>query len=423
MRPSKLRLTAATAALLAATAIPAGAQENITLQWQTANLTEAQFEPIWREIVAEFEQDHPNVTIEPVLVARKDHWTKFVTAAQARQAPCVVSVVVPTAAYSGYLLPLDEFFEKEPQEWRDAWSDDVLDAARFEGELYGLPSWGGIYGEVYNRELVEAAGLDPDNPPKTWDEYLAWAKALTGDDQWATAVLGGPTDTTTRILLTWIWSNGGEAFNEDMTEATFASDPKSLEAIKFYLGLATEHGVAAPGATTTNYLEQTNLFAQKKIATMRNAYWGVAKVLIDNPELEGKLFVTKPPHEVEDPVTVATMAADSISSNCEHPEMAWEFIKFNNQPKWAIQRARVANWMPLRSDLLEEPEIQADPMLAQFLELGKRARTYPLPHPAWEEISADDVVEAVQAALLEPERTEEIFQELDREVTEKLNDY
>ena len=29
---------------------------------------------------------------------------------------------------------------------------------------------------------------------------------------------------------------------------------------------------AAPAPTTTNYLEQTNLFAQNKIANMRNAY-------------------------------------------------------------------------------------------------------------------------------------------------------
>ncbi len=406
-----------------ATSLTAIAQEPVTLQWQTANLTEDQFKPIMDQLLAEFHESRPGIQIEPIPVARKDHWTKFVTAAQAREAPCVVSVQVPTAAYNGYLMPLDDYFGAESEEWQSAWSDGVLAAAQLEGELYGLPSWGGIYGEVYNRDLVEKAGLDPSNPPTNWEEYLAWSQALTGEDHWATVVLGGPTDTTTRILLTWIWSNGGEAFNEDMTEATFASNPKSLEAIKFYLGLATDEGVAAPGATTTNYLEQTNLFAQEKIGTMRNAYWGVAKVTIDNPELEGKLFATRPPAQVENAPTVATLAADSISSNCEHPDEAWEFIKFNNEPKWALMRAQVANWMPLRNDLTDLPEVQSDPMLKQFLEIGQNARTYPLPHPAWAEISQDDVVAAVQEALLEPERTEEIFQNLDQEITQKLNDY
>ncbi len=416
-------LTLLAGALMGATGLTAAAQEPVTLQWQTANLTEEQFQPIMEQLLAEFQEANPNIRIEPIPVARKDHWTKFVTAAQAREAPCIVSVQVPTAAYNGYLMPLDEFYRGEPEAWQNAWSDEVLAAAQFEDELYGLPSWGGIYGEVYNSDLVEKAGLDANDPPKNWNEYLEWAKALTTEEQWATVVIGGPTDTTTRILLTWIWSNGGEAFNEDMTEATFASDPKSLEAIKFYLALATEEGVAAPGATTINYLEQTNLFAQQKIATMRNAYWGVAKVVIDNPALEGNVFVTAPPAQVENAPTVATLTADSISSNCEHPEEAWEFVKFSNEPKWALLRAQVANWMPLRNDLAELPEVQADPMLKEFLEIGRTARTYPLPHPAWAEISQDDVVKAVQEALLEPERTDEIFQKLDKDVTAKLNDY
>ena len=48
------------------------------LQWQTANLTEKQFEPVWKQMIAEFEAANPGIKIEPVLVARKDHWTKFV---------------------------------------------------------------------------------------------------------------------------------------------------------------------------------------------------------------------------------------------------------------------------------------------------------------------------------------------------------
>ena len=90
----------------------AAAQQPIVLQWQTANLTESQYEPVWKATIAEFEAANPGVKIEPVLVARKDHWTKFVAAAQAKKAPCIVTVDLTTAAYNGYLLPLDKFFER-----------------------------------------------------------------------------------------------------------------------------------------------------------------------------------------------------------------------------------------------------------------------------------------------------------------------
>src|SRR5262249_39795635 len=105
-----------------------------------------------------------------------------------------------------------------------------------------------------------------------------------------------------------------------------------------------------------------------------------------------------------------------------HPDLAWKFIKFEAEPKWSVQRVEVANWMPLRGDLLVLPEMKADAMLSQFLKIGLSARPYPLPHPHWADIAANDVVDAVQKALLAPDRTEAIFKELDTRLTKKLND-
>jgi len=401
-------------------AVMAAAQQPIVLQWQTANLTESQYEPVWKATIAEFEAANPGIKVEPVLVARKDHWTKFVAAAQAKKAPCIVSVDLATAAYNGYLLPLDKYWQAEPAEFRRAWNPDLLSASKWQGQLYGLPIWGGIYAEIYNRDMVAKAGLDERKPPKTWDEYLAWAKKLTAGDHWATTVLGGKTDTTTRVLLMWIWSNGGEAFNADMTEATFAKNPKSLEAIKFYLGLSTKQNVAAPAPTTTNYLEQTNLYAQEKIASMRNAYWAIAKVDGDNPAIKGKSFVAPGPANIDNAPTLAVVTASSIASSCPNPDAAWKFIRFDAGKKWAVQRAKVANWMPMRNDLADEPEIKADPLLLQFVRIGQNARSYPLPSPIWAEIAANDIVDAVQRALLAPDKTDEIFRDLDARLTKKL---
>ena len=416
------RLPKLTALALLALATTAEAQQRIVVQWQTANLTESQYEPIWKQTIAAFEAANPSIRIEPILVARRDHWTKFVAAAQAKQAPCIVSVDLTTAAYDGYLRPLDDLWAKEPASFRDAWSEDMLASARWKGKLYGLPNWGGVYAEIYNREMVEKAGLDPSQPPRDWAAYLAWAKKLTGPDHWATAVLGGKTDTTTRVLLTWIYGNGGEPFNAEMTESRFAKDARSLEAIKFYLGLFSREKLASPSPTTTNYLEQTVLFAQGKIATMRNAYWAVAKVVGDNPKMDGNMFAAPLPAQIANAPTLATVSAHSISTSCQHPEAAWSFIKFDMDKKWAIERALKANWMPLRRDLGNEPQIKADPMLAQFVQLGANAKSYPLPHPAWADIAANDIVDAVQRALLEPARLEEIFRELDIRLSKKLKD-
>src|SRR5512139_3712383 len=157
-------------------AAPATRSGTVTLQYQTANLTEKQYEPVWKEMFAKFEAQNPNIKIEPILVARKDHWTKFVTAAKANQAPDVVAVDIATAAYNGYLRPLDDLWQAEPAAFRQAWTADAIKTASWKGKFYGLPSWGGIYGEIYHRDLVRQAGLDLSRPPATWAEYLQWAK-------------------------------------------------------------------------------------------------------------------------------------------------------------------------------------------------------------------------------------------------------
>ncbi|HZQ60167.1 MAG TPA: hypothetical protein VFC24_02385, partial [Casimicrobiaceae bacterium] len=128
------------------------------------------------------------------------------------------------------------------------------------------------------------------------------------------------------------------------------------------------------------------------------------------------------PANVPNAPTLATVTSSSISASCPHPDLAWKFIKFDAGKKWAIERAKVSNWMPMRNDLADDPEIKRDPILAQFVRIGQNARSYPLPHPAWAEIAANDIVDAVQKALLAPERTDEIFRDLDARLTKKLRD-
>ncbi len=47
------------------------------------------------------------------------------------------------------------------------------------GKVYGLPSENYSMGLLYNRTLFTRAGLDPNSPPKTWDEVRAAAKKIT----------------------------------------------------------------------------------------------------------------------------------------------------------------------------------------------------------------------------------------------------
>lgn len=77
-------------------------------------------------------------------------------------------------AAEGKLLPLDDILAK--------YEDDIIPAtyegATYDGVVYAIPMFTGVFAFERNCLVIEAAGLDCDNPPQYWDELLTEAAAI-----------------------------------------------------------------------------------------------------------------------------------------------------------------------------------------------------------------------------------------------------
>jgi ABC-type glycerol-3-phosphate transport system substrate-binding protein len=98
------------------------------------------------------------------------------------------------------------------------------------GKIYGIPTNGYTLGILYNRKMFTAAGLDPDKPPTTWDEFRKFAKALT------TSSVFGFAETSTGNqggwhFTNWMYTAGGDMQSADGTKATFNS-PKGASVLQ-----------------------------------------------------------------------------------------------------------------------------------------------------------------------------------------------
>ena len=77
---------------------------------------------------------------------------------------------------------------------------------RSDGHVWALPTPGvAYYGIVYRKDLVAAAGLDPESPPATWSEFRDWCVKLTGPGRRAVAIENRPWG-----FLPWVQSAGGD---------------------------------------------------------------------------------------------------------------------------------------------------------------------------------------------------------------------
>ncbi len=91
------------------------------------------------------------------------------------------------------------------------------------GKVYGIPQNGYALGIYYNRKMFKAAGLDPDKPPTTWDDFRAYAKQLKS------ASVAGFAETSSSNqggwhFTNWMYTAGGDMQSDDGTKALFASD-------------------------------------------------------------------------------------------------------------------------------------------------------------------------------------------------------
>ncbi|WP_084658656.1 ABC transporter substrate-binding protein [Thermogemmatispora onikobensis] len=88
--------------------------------------------------------------------------------------------------------------------------------------VYGIPVNGYVLGIFYNRKLFQGAGLDPDKPPTTWEEFRGYARQLTsskvaGFAETSTANQGG------WHFTNWMYTAGGDLESADGTKALFNS--------------------------------------------------------------------------------------------------------------------------------------------------------------------------------------------------------
>ncbi|MGV9253460.1 ABC transporter substrate-binding protein [Streptomyces sp. NPDC003697] len=97
----------------------------------------------------------------------------------------------------------------------------LRDIYTVDGKVYGIPRTGYSMGLIYNRELFERAGLDPDRPPATWAEVRAAARRI--------AALGdgtvGYADYSAQNQGGWhftaeLYAHGGDVVGPDGKKAT-----------------------------------------------------------------------------------------------------------------------------------------------------------------------------------------------------------
>ena len=124
------------------------------------------------DTVTAYEALHPNVTIDTVLQSTDSLIPSFTSAAAAKSGPDIQyfwgGVWTLENAWSGAIIPLDNLIPASEM------SHYINNFERsYDGKQYGIGWYLSGNPMVYNPKLFQQAGLDPQNPPKTWEDLKA----------------------------------------------------------------------------------------------------------------------------------------------------------------------------------------------------------------------------------------------------------
>lgn len=203
--------------------------------------TEASVREAFLERVEQFEDAHPNITID----AQEWEWEAGTFSAELAGNTLPTTFEIPftygqTLIARGQLADITAEVEALP--YAADFNPSVLDVVQDgDGKLYGVPSAAYGMGLHYNRALFEEAGLDPDRPPTSWDEVREYAKAIAEETGQAGYMQMTQDNTGGWILTTTTYAMGGRVEEVDGDEVTATLDnPGTKQALEMLQAMRWE---------------------------------------------------------------------------------------------------------------------------------------------------------------------------------------
>lgn len=208
-----------------------------TIEWWHISTAENE-QAYWQSKADEFMAENPCVQINITVLENEAFKSRLTTVMQSGEPPDLFQSwgggVLWAYADAGLLKDISPALRGE---WQDSVAAQAaLDLYSQDGAYYGVPWQWGAVGIYYNKDLFEQAGLDPENPPQTWSEFLDAVQTLK--DAGITPITVGEGDKWPGHFW-WVYlaiRNGGEeaflrAFNRDgsFTDAPFVKAGQDLQ--------------------------------------------------------------------------------------------------------------------------------------------------------------------------------------------------
>jgi multiple sugar transport system substrate-binding protein len=363
--------------LLPAFVFAAGQQEaaeakpkEFSIYWATNHRYET-YDKVFEEFAAE-----NNLKLN----AQYFSWTEFSPKIKADFAagtpPDVIEVPAPWIAEFANIGQLTDLTDRV-KSWDDyeqffesTWVETSLN-----GRIYGMKLHHTCFGMYYNQEQLQQAGLDPQNPPKNIDEFIAASNKISDK---LDPVKGFAFDPSAQYLISFIANSENPFIIDDNNRVAF-DIPSVRKTMRKLHDLARSDAVIVPEAGGEQaHFSHRQLFINEKTSFFISGPWDIKNIKKGNPEMDYSVFGV--PHlKGTDPRYLVAGTAGGVPKAAENVDLGFELLARIASLETQVQATLETGMLYPRKDWANDPRVQDTPGVQFFGPLLPKATPWDTP--------------------------------------------
>jgi len=255
--------------------VPLDYTGRLTYWWVGPNEASPQIDhEVDKQFWAAFADTYPNITVERQNIGYNDMLNKLRTAALGHAAPMAARLPILWGVEFAAKGQLHAFAPEDVGYPTSEFWPGAMKSVAWQGETYGVPTNNETMALIWNAEIFDEAGLDPEAPPATWDDVVAYSNQIretTGKYGYGLVARVNAGNTPFRFMPQ-LWAYGGGALDEAEANPTYQevyinNDGSKAALQASYDMYVRDRSVPVSALTNTND-ENMDPFASSQLAMM-----------------------------------------------------------------------------------------------------------------------------------------------------------
>ncbi|CAM3395889.1 ABC transporter substrate-binding protein [Marinicrinis lubricantis] len=295
---------------------------------------------VYQKALDAFMADNPEIKVELVPIPNDGYQDKIMTQLSGGKAPDIfyvgsewISKIVET----GKVVDLSDFLSSDESYVKpDEFAEGLWGAAKINNQIYGLAVDCNPFVLYYNKKVLEEAGVKSpqeyyDEGKWNWDTFAEVTAQIkeSGKKGFILDGWSGP-------LFTWIWTNGGEMYDED-GHIILSENEEAQEAFKYISDMLQQGNFTYSGSLPQGQGGDA-MFMSNQVGFVGAGRW-YTPMFSENKALEFD-YIPYPTNTGEQQGTVSIATAYMVvNKDSKHLDAAMKFASFYTSPEG--QKARL----------------------------------------------------------------------------------